>query len=206
MSLDHDGSSDVDSVFELLDPSVQEAPTEVEDSSGDLTSTEDDEIDDEVVVDMDVASGTSGDPRFVRLHRTWWNGTSGVIDLRPLGPGETATAGSVFKYCTYTIGRIVGSAGGPGRSEFKIGLARDPFHRWDMYRESDPKPFTHMFLLHTTETREGANYLEVGLINHCWCVHGCVNRARRDRGGAGGLRNDDAGPCVAYVVANRLAP
>ena len=86
MSLDHDGSSDVDSTFELLDPSVQEAPTEVDDSSGDLTSTEDDEIDDEVVVDMDVASGTSGDPRFVRLHRTWWNGTSGVIDLRPFGP------------------------------------------------------------------------------------------------------------------------
>ena len=204
MSLDHDGSGDVDSVFELLDPSVQEAPTEVDDSSGDLTSTEDDEIDVEVVVDLDVASGTSGDPRFVRLHRTWWNGTSGVIDLRPLGPGETATAGSVFKYCTYTIGRIVGSAGGPGRSEFKIGLARDPFHRWDMYRESDPKPFTHMFLLHTTETRAGANYLEVGLINNCWCVHGCVNRARRDRGGTGGHSND-TGPCVAYVVAYRLA-
>ena len=155
MSLDHDGSSDVDSVFELLDPSVQAADTEVDDSSGDLTSTEDDEIDDEVVVDMDVAFGTSGDTRFVRLHRTWWNGTSGVIDLRPLGPGETATAGSVFKYCTYTIGRIVGSAGGPGRSEFTIGLARDPFHRWDMYRESDPKPFAHMFLLHTTETGGG---------------------------------------------------
>ena len=88
MSLDHDGSSDVDSVFELLDPSVQEAPTEVDDSSGDLTSTEDDEIDVEVVVDMDVAFGTSDDTRFVRLDRTWWNGTSGVIDLRPFGLGR----------------------------------------------------------------------------------------------------------------------
>ena len=75
-----------------------------------------------------------------------------------------ATSGVVFKYCTHTIGRIVDSAGGPGTTTFKVDIAHDPHRRWEVYLAFDEEPFTHLFLLHRTKTREGADYLEAGLI------------------------------------------
>ena len=122
-----------------------------------------------------------------------------------MGAGADASAGKVFEYCRCTIARMVGSAGGPGSTRFKVGVAGDPFTRWTMYCEHDAMRFTHMFMLHRTDTREAANYLEAGLIAIYWCSHGCVNKERRDKGGTGPNRTDDDASWV-YVVALRNAP
>ena len=152
--------------------------------------------------DSEVESDVADDPRFQRMNRNWWNGAQGVIDVRPWGPGADATSGKVFQYCSYTIGRLVGSAGGPGTITYKVGVANDVFRRFDDYVARGDKPFTHMFVLHRTSTREGARYLETGLISCNWCVPHFVNKERRDRGGTGNADGCVSG-CFVYVIAYR---
>ena len=175
--------------------------TEIDSDSSERTTPRD-ETDD---ADAGATVASEEDPYFVRMKRNWWKDAHGVIDTTPWGHGADASAGKVFEYCTYTIGRIVGSAGGPGSTKFKVGVAGDPFTRWTMYCEHDAMRFTHMFMLHRTDTREAANYLEAGLIAHLWCSTGCVNKERRDKGGTGPNRTSDDASWV-YVIARRDAP
>ena len=138
--------------------------------------------------------------QFVNRHSKWWLGESGVVDLRRFGPPATASSGVLIRKALYTISRLIGEAGGIGSVRYKVGMARRVFLRWHAYAE-DSEQFSHMFILASTATREGANYFEAALISHNWEIDGCINRARRDLGGTG--RGCD-GPCIVYVVARRM--
>ena len=98
----------------------------------------------------------------------WWGGAAGVVDARPWGPGTAATSGKVLQYCSNTIGRLIGASGGRGTVTYKVGMARDVFTRWSNYGTHDPIPFGHMFVSHQTSTKEGAEFLEAGLIATNW--------------------------------------
>lgn len=201
---------DSDDLLQLLqEPVVVDEPPvvardRVDEAAPSVASTEPCSTDSDVESDVDVEATPNDDhdPRFQRMNRQWWNGTQGVIDVRPWGPGADATSGKVFDYCSYTIGRLVGSAGGPGTITYKVGVAKDVFRRFDDYVTRDDKPFSHMFVLHRTSTREGAHYLESGLINRNWCIPHFVNKERRDRGGTGNADGCVSG-CFVYVIAYR---
>ena len=66
------------------------------------------------------------------------------------------------------------------------------------YVTHDPIPFSHMFVLHQTSTKEGAEFLEAGLIAMNWDKPHFVNKERSDMGGIG-----NSGGCFVYVVAHR---
>ena len=151
---------------------------------------------------IDESNQTYHDPRFVREHRQWWAGTSGVVDMRPFGPGPNATAGKVFAYCTATIGRVVGTAGGPGTATFMVGAARDVFIQWETLVAFDALPFTHMLALHRTACRDGGEFLEAALINNLRFRPCFVNNARGDKGGNGNYGDYNSG-LFLYVVAFR---
>ena len=153
MSIDSRSAELECTLLELLkqQPTADVAETELDpESDCELTTT------DESASEED---NTTVDPRLVRLHGSWWKGEPGVVDVRRWGPGADATSGLVFTHCAYTIGRIVGSAGGQGTTTFKVGIAHEPHRRWENYLASDEEMFTHMFLLHRTKSREGADYL-----------------------------------------------
>ena len=142
--------------------------------------------------------------RFVASsHRYWWMGEHGVIDLRA-GPAPLDYAGLVLEDCRSKIEGLI-STQGVGHVRFKIGMAACVFTRWLMY-VSDSENFSHMFLLHSTQTREGAFYLECTLIGMNWDVRGCVNAERKDRGGTGPRGRTESGPCGVYIVARRMYP
>lgn len=87
---------------------------------------------------------------------------------------------------------------------FKIGLTRDPQHRWTNSRygyqqlETDVgRPVYHaMHVLAETETAEGAALLEAALIEKITSRPGCMNRAR----GGEGLRGCPLGHYFVYLV------
>ena len=199
---------DDDGLLHLLNDPVDEPPLGVSDLDDDhassVATTELDISDAEPGDGADVHYGTTTlddiDPRFVRMHRDWWLGISGVVDLRPFGPGEDATSAKVHTYCSYTIGRLVGTALGYGNAVFKVGTAHDVFEKFNSYVQQDPKPFSHMFLLHRTCTREGAGFLAASLIKQNWTIPRFVNKERRDKGGEGG----DASGCFVYVIAGAI--
>ena len=137
---------------------------------------------------------------FVHRLREWWVGPRGVINVHRFGLTTAVSAGKVLEQCRYAIGRVIGEAGGSGSVRFKIGMTSNLFLRWSFYEEDD-EPFTHMFFLHQTSSREGANMLEAALIAAHFNVEGCINTERRDLGGTG--RGVD-GPCYVYVVAHRV--
>ena len=203
---------DDDSLLQLLNDLVDEPPLVAfdlfDDHGSSVATTELDMSDDEpgdgggVRASSPDQQRTLGevDPRFVRMHRDWWLGISGVVDLRPSGPGDDATSCQVNTYCSYTIGRLVGTALGYGNAVFKVGTTHDVFENFNPYISQDPKPFSHMFLLHRTCTKEGAGFLEASLIKRNWRIPRFVNKERDDNGGDGG---DTSGRFV-YVIAGAI--
>ena len=202
------GDIDDDGLLHLLNVPVDEPPLGVSDFDDDhassVATTELDISDAEPGGGADVHDGATTpddiDRRFVRMHRDWWLGISGVVDLRPFGPGENATSAKVHTYCSYTIGRLVGTALGYGNAVFKVGTAHYVFEKFNSYVQQDPKPFSHMFLLHRTCTKEGAGFLAASLIKQNWTIPRFVNKERRDMGGEGG----GASGCSVYVIAGAV--
>lgn len=139
--------------------------------------------------------------QFVELWHTkfWWVGDQGVIDFRLVPPAEFAC--QVMADVKQRINWIIDDRGGSSRIRFKIGVAHCPFRRWSMYQRNDAEPFTHLFVLYETRTREAALYMECALIWEYWGIRGCINTERRDRGGTGPVRNMVAGPNTVYIVA-----
>ena len=192
---------------EVIDVAESQGPVEAHDvveSASSVATTEldvgsDAEPDVEAVHD-DTTVATTGarDNRFESMHRVWWEGASGVVDARPWGPGTAATSGKVLRYCSYTIGRLIGTSGGRGTVTYKVGIAHDVCTRWSNYVTHDPIPFSHMFVLHQTSTKEGAEFLEAGLIAMNWDTPHFVNKKRSDMGGTG-----NSGGCFVYVIAHR---
>ena len=200
---------DDDTLLQLLNDPMDEPPLVASDAVDDyepsMASTVLDMSDDEPS-DVACVRASSPDhqeafgeviPRFVHRHRDWWLGITGVVDLRSFGPGDDATSGQVSTYCSYTIGRLVGTAAGYGNAVFKVGTAHDVFEKYNSYIAQNTKPFTHMFLLHRTCTKEGAGMLEALLIQKNWFIPHFVNKERNDKGGEGGATSGR----FVYVIA-----
>ena len=201
---------DDDGLLDLLNDPMDEPPVGVanldDGHSSSVATTELDVSSDESVdgADAHYQTTTLDDigPGFVRMHRDWWLGISGVVDLRRFGPGRDATSAKVQTYCAYTIGRLVGASIGYGNAVYKVGTAHDLFDKFNSYVLHDPKPFRHMFLLHRTGTREGAGFLAASLIKRNWCIPRFVNKERRDMGGEDG----ETSGCFVYVIAGCSCP
>jgi len=159
----------------------------------------------DLVEDSNAAPSTAAasrpDNQFVELWHTkfWWVGAQGVIDFRLVPPAEFAC--QVMADVRQRVDWIIDDRGGSSRIRFKIGVAYCPFHRWRMYKRLDAEPFTHLFVLYETQTREAAFVIECYLIWQYWGKRGCINTERRDRGGTGPQRNLAAGPNTVYIVA-----
>ena len=195
------GDIDDDGLLHLLNVPVDEPPLGVSDFDDDhASSVATTELDTSGDESGDHETAPPGDPRFVSMHRDWWRGTNGVVDLRPFGPGVAATSGRVHRYCETTIGRLLGAGKAHGDVVFKVGTAHDVFEKFNSYVQQDPKPFSHMFLLHRTCTKEGAGFLAASLIKQNWTIPRFVNKERRDMGGEGG----GASGCSVYVIAGAV--
>ena len=176
------------------------APDPVDDHASSVATTELDTSGDE---SGDHETAPPGDPRFVSMHRDWWRGTNGVVDLRPFGPGVAATSGRVHRYCETTIGRLLGAGKAHGDVVFKVGTARDVFEKFNSYVAHDPTPFTHMYLLHRTCENEGSGFLAAGLIERYWDHPRFINAEHNDLDGTGGAMS---GTFVYVTVCIRERP
>jgi hypothetical protein len=107
-------------------------------------------------------------------------------------------SGSILEHCVAQVRSIL-----KWPRTFKIGLTRDPEHRWSnvKYGYQKEQCYSVMVVIGETDTAEGAAFLEASLIGKFSEMSGCRNKAR----GGEGLRGaTTAGPYFVYIVHGPL--
>ena len=141
---------------------------------------------------------------FSRNDKNGWPEKRGIINnMKRFTNGRTPCEGRRLRMCIESFEHVC--RGQKHRVEHKVGLAFDARVRWEHYiKDGEVWKPDFMVLLQRPPSREGAGYMEAGLIQHIWADEyyksNSINVKRGDLGGEGPRRADRAHhPHYVYV-------
>jgi hypothetical protein len=133
---------------------------------------------------------------FSRNDKNGWPEKRGIINnMKRFTNGRTPCEGRRLRMCIESFEHVC--RGQKHRVEHKVGLAFDARVRWEHYiKDGEVWKPDFMVLLQRPPSREGAGYMEAGLIQHIWAdgyyKSNSINVKRGDLGGEGPRRADRA--------------